>query len=508
MLSRQDKLLLFVRLVVVTVWIYNGLVLKILMQDPHHLAIVQQAIGFDASFVLRLIGLGETFIAIGVLSGLFKKSLAIFQIVVLLLMNIIGSSTGEIENIVSLFVQNIPFIASILVVGFGKTRQLRNTDRHFFVKSAAEEKILFGQMREDPEVELFLVSKLEKPQNLFAIASGGCTPFTLLTKHDASVYAVDISDAQIRLCELKKYLLREGTPENMLSTFDHDGRQAYEEIRLTIPSDLRAFFDENYDSLKYGVNNVGRIDSTLRILQKLVHTFFVKSAKLSRMLSAGESANRIQMFRDLHQVKLERIFRWLVNRKTVSLFFGRKVARHFPSNFVGSLRERIETALEKEDAMCSPYLRQTFLGHYDGYLPTYLQEKHRKILVSRLDQLSFQPADAIVWLRNQPKKTIDFFALSNILDARFEASEELAEAILHSARDGALICLRFILQEIPKLSDMFPSLKYESDLSKKAMELESGIFCTKIQVYRVIREKSIIEKSLDVVEESKASHID
>jgi hypothetical protein len=62
-------------------------------------------------------------------------------------------------------------------------------------------RILFGQAREDADVELALVETLREPQHIFVIASGGCTALSLLTASAAkvSVSAVDINPAQVFL---------------------------------------------------------------------------------------------------------------------------------------------------------------------------------------------------------------------------------------------------------------------------------------------------------------------
>jgi S-adenosylmethionine:diacylglycerol 3-amino-3-carboxypropyl transferase len=71
----------------------------------------------------------------------------------------------------------------------------------------AQGRLMFGQVREDAAVDLFLVRQLQSPSRLFVIASGGCTALSLLTVDSCTVDALDISQAQIALVELKAALL-------------------------------------------------------------------------------------------------------------------------------------------------------------------------------------------------------------------------------------------------------------------------------------------------------------
>lgn len=104
------------------VWLYNGLWLKVIELDAHHLKIVTAVCAgssMSAEFLLRLIGSCETLLALGILSGLFFRFVNYFQIFIVLAMNVVGgiSSGGEIPHPYGLLISNLPLVmcAAVLV---------------------------------------------------------------------------------------------------------------------------------------------------------------------------------------------------------------------------------------------------------------------------------------------------------------------------------------------------------------------------------------------------------
>ncbi len=117
------KLIFLVRIALGAVWLYNGLWLKVISLDSHHLQIVQSvcahgATNIDPALVLRLIGGCETLLAAGIISGLFYRFVSYFQIAVILLMNVVGSVSGggAIAHPFGLIISNLPTIMCAILV--------------------------------------------------------------------------------------------------------------------------------------------------------------------------------------------------------------------------------------------------------------------------------------------------------------------------------------------------------------------------------------------------------
>jgi len=75
------------------VWVTNGLICKVLNLVPRHQEIVERILGMEnGRFITVLIGLGETLMAIWILSGFRTRLCAIVQIGLVLAMNVLEFS--------------------------------------------------------------------------------------------------------------------------------------------------------------------------------------------------------------------------------------------------------------------------------------------------------------------------------------------------------------------------------------------------------------------------------
>jgi uncharacterized membrane protein YphA (DoxX/SURF4 family) len=72
------------------VWVVNGLVCKVLDMVPRHREIVARILGEDHALALtRLIGMGEIFMAVWILSGIKARWSAWAQIAAVMTMNVV-----------------------------------------------------------------------------------------------------------------------------------------------------------------------------------------------------------------------------------------------------------------------------------------------------------------------------------------------------------------------------------------------------------------------------------
>jgi S-adenosylmethionine:diacylglycerol 3-amino-3-carboxypropyl transferase len=97
--------------------------------------------------------------------------------------------------------------------------------------------------------------------------------------------------------------------------------------------------------------------------------------------------------------------------------------------------------------------------------------------------------DAAAWLEEQPPASIGFFALSNILEvATPEYAARLMQAVYHSAKPGAVVCMRSIFP--PAADDLRccqEQFAPDTALSEELARWDRSLFCQFIQVLRVNR---------------------
>lgn len=76
--------------VIASVWLFNGLYCKVLLQVPRHQQIVTRILGETwANELTILIGIGEMILAIWIVSGLYKSFCFMLQIVLIVTMNLL-----------------------------------------------------------------------------------------------------------------------------------------------------------------------------------------------------------------------------------------------------------------------------------------------------------------------------------------------------------------------------------------------------------------------------------
>lgn len=350
---------------------------------------------------------------------------------------------------------------------------------------------MFGQVREDAAVELDLFGKIEKPQRVFVIASGGCTAFTLLgERDDCEVYALDISQAQIALVELKTRMFETCGFDAARYSFAHDARSSYRNVQSALSPDCRALFDRSPETLKLGLNNAGTVDQSLKKLASFFF-LFVHSRKETKEFLQMISVENQQLF---YQEKWCN-WQWnaatavAFNRAFLSLSQFRGAVNLVPSDFSTVMRNRFARAFAHFPNATNPYLWQTFFNQYpgseDGY-PLYLQSARSARLVKNLPNLKLKCADALVWLKEQTRNSLDLLALSNILELLPpQYAVALMPEIIRCARPGAFVCVRSIFPSSNKtFQDPSGALTFEPALSEAAEQMDRSQFCNFIQVYK------------------------
>lgn len=358
--------------------------------------------------------------------------------------------------------------------------------------------VLFGQVREDAEVEvsLFRSIKSKAKQNVFAIASGGCTALSLATVKECKVMAVDINPAQIYLCLLKTAALTRLSFGEAQLAMIQSAALYFDRVAELLPAEAREYFLQDRSLLSGGLNNCGVTDSRIKQLMSLFFLSVHTKEQTRQFLSLPTLQVQQQQF-----VKMWKNWQWdfalnvVLSKTFLSLGFGNEAIDKLPKNFSAIMKARLERALSEVPVFNNGYVWQTFLAEYprgekgealETSLPPYLQAKNHKQLKENLPRVLFSVDDAVSWLEEQKDNSVDMFALSNILElVKSDYGIRLAEQVSRTARPGALICLRSIFpKDEPVLRDLNGKLKYMPELSAEMEAKDRSCFCNFIQVYQ------------------------
>jgi hypothetical protein len=75
---------------IASVWLINGLFCKLLHMVPRHQQIVARILGTEyAPFLTKMIGLGEVFLAMVIITGFRSRQIAWLQVLLIAVMNLI-----------------------------------------------------------------------------------------------------------------------------------------------------------------------------------------------------------------------------------------------------------------------------------------------------------------------------------------------------------------------------------------------------------------------------------
>jgi uncharacterized membrane protein YphA (DoxX/SURF4 family) len=124
MLMNGKGILILARIVIALTWFYQGIWLKVIARDPHHLEIVTRVGLPKPALALTMIGIGEGLLGLAVLLGVFPRLIACFQIAIILAMNLtaILASGGAIHEPAGLLIGNAPLLLCMAMVGFNRPK--------------------------------------------------------------------------------------------------------------------------------------------------------------------------------------------------------------------------------------------------------------------------------------------------------------------------------------------------------------------------------------------------
>jgi S-adenosylmethionine-diacylglycerol 3-amino-3-carboxypropyl transferase len=351
-------------------------------------------------------------------------------------------------------------------------------------------RLLFGQVREDEQVESFLLSGLGSAKKVFVIASGGCTALSLLMVGDQEIYAIDVNPAQVYLLELKAKIFQHLSFAEGKDACCTSAENAFDLLKEDLSEPCASYWTRNHHLLADGLNNAGWVDRMLRRLLKLFYVAVHPKKQVEYFLSQSDVHKQQQLYETMWANWQWRLAtRVAFSRAFLSVGFGPKAIDALPSNFESVMAGRLARAFTAFAAARNGYLWQTFLARYPSdpaALPLYLQPKSALTLKRRVDSLHYECNDALNWLREQPDRSIDFFAISNILEITASIyAQQLANEIARTASSDALVCARSIFpKRQPILRDRSHRLIYQEDKSLESRELDRSCFCNFIEVYR------------------------
>ena len=356
-------------------------------------------------------------------------------------------------------------------------------------KARRAPRIVFGMVHEDAAVEVAVLRRVretrEKP-SAFCIGSGGCTALSLLIEQLSQLHIVDINSAQVRLIELKIAALQTLEHDETVHCFLRDARPFYARLRAHSSTRTQSFWDENHALLPHGLNRCGLIERLSRAIALGLQLSF-GARRVRRMFAFRDSKKQRAYYRRSWEKGLwHAAFSILLSKPILRLLYARGFTSQVPTHFAQQIKARVDDVFTRFPAATNPYLQQTFRGQIplrDESLPFVLQHENFDIIRANLNSVALRHADAASYLEAQPPDSIDFFALSNILEVTtIEYSKQLFRAVYRAATPNAMVCLRSIFP--PTETETFPGFHLEQEWSRDLESEDRSLFCKNFRVLR------------------------
>ncbi|MBF0544719.1 MAG: DUF3419 family protein [Candidatus Riflebacteria bacterium] len=289
--------------------------------------------------------------------------------------------------------------------------------------------IVYSNVWEDPELNR-LSLQVKPGESVLSVTSGGCNSLCLLLENPGRVVSMDFNPAQCALLEFKKAAI---------STFDYDdflgvlgveflGKPSkyspekrislFHKFRDKLPSDARAFWDENEEIIGKGVFMSGKVEKFFAFYRWILQKMYDPS-KIENLFHQPDIKSQWRAYSDLNKKRWRFLNRVLLNRFVLSLVKG---AHSFAQVEDPDLSENLNRKLDK--AMKNLYNPDNFfmslmlLGvHYKPEsMSPYLLEKNYPLLKKNIDRLESIYGILTHVVERYGKASFDKLNLSNIFE--------------------------------------------------------------------------------------------
>jgi S-adenosylmethionine-diacylglycerol 3-amino-3-carboxypropyl transferase len=308
--------------------------------------------------------------------------------------------------------------------------------------------VQFAVVREDPRVELEVLSKTPRKRGLL-IASGGCTALALSMRHpDLDLHLLDPNPAQLERTEAKRIAL------------DSPDRMALLGVGTRDPTSLSQ--DGNFEKLFRGLR-----------------TFICEMIEPAESLEeAFSSANGPQDL--LERLQLSPYwtvtFELFFSDSLLRAMFGDAAVQSAPTgSYPDYFRQVFERGLARADAHANPFLHHILLGRY---LPEFLPEWLCDPRPLKPFEMTCGFLSAIPDLGRY-----DLIGLSNIFD--WMPSEEVAAVqarLRQETREGTLVIWRQLHNQRGLASSLSDVFYFNPERERRLHAADRSLFYSSLHV--------------------------
>ena len=339
----------------------------------------------------------------------------------------------------------------------------RNPD---WVTQALQLPIRFAQVREDPILDMGVVSRLKPDSRVLVVASGGCTVCALATMPAIShMTVVDPNPSQIAITRTKLHMHEHYAREECLRLLGHQFMDPHERSQ-SIGSLLAALefgpneLGPNQVLTRLGIDFVGRYESVFHEISKGLVDF---DGELEVLLSLSNIETQKRKLRDMSEFRERLLFTMqeVMDLANLVALFGEEATRNRVQPFASHFFDRVVWALEHLPADSNTFLWQVLRNQCPpGKTVPWLGMRS----ATSLPSMNFQVCLIQEYLQHCDEH-FDYIHLSNVLDwlSPDEASNLLEATWNRLAKNGFTLIRQLNSNlDIPSLNSNFEWLTNEA----------------------------------------------
>lgn len=347
-------------------------------------------------------------------------------------------------------------------------------------------KIRYANCWEDAEV---LVEGLQaKSSNkILSVASAGDNSFALLSADPELLVAVDISEVQLYLCELKKIAIKNLEQEECLEFLGFKPStkriNTFLKLKSQLSNEAAAYFNKEKDAMENGIIHQGKFEKYFQLFSQKVLPL-IHSKKTIDLLFKEKSTDQQKLF---YQNKWNN-WRW---RLLFKLFFSKAIMGKFGRDpeflkqvdlsVADYIFNKASEQLQSVQAQKNFILHYNLKGEFGTLLPYYMRKENYNSIKERLDSLHLKKGyaqDAI-----KEFESFDCMNLSNIFEyMNMEIFRETASELIKGLnKEGRMLYWNLMVSR--QLSTEFPQqLYFDEELSEKLTAQDKGFFYNKVLI--------------------------
>ena len=336
-----------------------------------------------------------------------------------------------------------------------------------WIRDAGRLPLRFAQVREDPDLDRWVVERVGRAAKVIMVSSGGCTAAALAGWGGvAQLHMVDPNSAQIAIARLKLRMLCSHGPEERLALLGHapmpPGKRAralaglLHDLGYTPeilgPTDFVAL---------HGPDQAGRYERVFTAFRAILAPLASEIESLLDLEHPAEQSARVDPSTRLGAA-IEHAFGDAMALPNLVALFGEQATRNPRAQFADHFLRQLRWNLAMLPARANPFLTQLLLGRFEsGGEHRWLQMAPQAVL----PEISYSVSPMLGALRERARYW-DVVHLSNILDwlSAAEARETL-DASRDALTSGGWVIIRQLNStlEIRELGNRFEWLADESN---------------------------------------------